>query len=63
MQFRVKDRTAAFMPQHGAPMCITAKFQPVTSFSVFSGGFNLENVMTQKLTRWCLVTGDLVSMR
>ena len=51
MQFRVKDRTAAFMPQHGAPMCITARFQPVTSFSVFSGGLNLDNAITQKLTR------------
>ena len=52
MQFRVKDRTAAFMPQHGAPICITARFQPVTSFSVFSGGLNLDNAITQKLTRW-----------
>ena len=30
---------------------ITARFQPVTSFSVFSGGLNLDNAITQKLTR------------
>ena len=37
----VKLRTAAFIPQHGAPQCITARFHPGQSVKPL-GGFTLD---------------------